>query len=68
MSKHSNIAPVGLLSESAVEGDWIELVRHHVNSLRYGTVHIVVHGGQVIQIEKTERVRLDRARHESKGS
>ena len=33
-----------------------------VKSLRYGVVEIVVHDSRVIQIEKTERVRLDKAR------
>jgi hypothetical protein len=28
--------------------------------LRYGVVQIVVHDSQVAQIEKTERVRLDK--------
>jgi len=39
---------------------WLELVVQHVKSLRYGVVEIVVHDSRVIQIEKTERVRLDR--------
>jgi hypothetical protein len=46
-----------------VGGDakWLELVVQHVKSLRYGVVEIVVHDSRVIQIEKTERVRLDKA-------
>jgi hypothetical protein len=42
--------------------DWLEVVRRQVDSLRYGTVEIVVHDSQVTQIEKTERVRLDKPR------
>jgi hypothetical protein len=30
--------------------------------LRFGVVQIVVHDSQVAQIDKTERVRLDKAR------
>ena len=47
---------------SAAPGDlkWLELVVQHVKSLRYGVVEIVVHDSRVIQIEKTERVRLDK--------
>jgi len=41
---------------------WLETVRRHVGSLHYGVVQIVVHDSQVTQIEKTERVRLDRGR------
>ena len=48
---------------SAAPGDlkWLDIVVQHVKSLRYGVVEIVVHDSRVIQIEKTERVRLDRS-------
>ena len=39
---------------------WLELVVQNVKSLRYGVVEIVVHDSRVIQIEKTERVHLDK--------
>lgn len=39
---------------------WQEVVQRHVHSLRYGVVQIIIHDSQVTQIEKTERVRLDR--------
>jgi hypothetical protein len=42
--------------------NWVEVVRQHVGSLRFGVVQIVVHDSQVTQIDKTERVRLDKAR------
>ena len=48
--------------DSAVKQDWLEIVRQQVGSLRYGVVEIVVHDSQVTQIEKTERVRLDKLR------
>ncbi len=40
--------------------EWLELVRRQVGSLRYGVVEIIVHDSQVTQIEKTERLRLDK--------
>ena len=40
--------------------EWLEIVRRQVASLRYGVVQVVVHDSQVTQIEKTERVRLDK--------
>ena len=40
--------------------NWLEIVREQVNSLKYGVVEIVVHDSQVTQIEKTERLRLDK--------
>ena len=41
--------------------EWLEVVRRQVSSLRFGVVQIVVHDSQVTQIEKTERVRLDKS-------
>ena len=40
--------------------NWLEIVQQQVNSLRYGVVEIIVHDSQVTQIEKTERLRLDK--------
>ena len=45
---------------------WLELVIQNVKSLRFGVVEIVVHDSRVIQIEKTERVRLDQAKKSPK--
>jgi hypothetical protein len=44
---------------------WLELVAQQVKSLRYGVVEIVVHDSRVIQIEKTERLRLDKTSGEN---
>ena len=41
--------------------DWLKIVREQVGTLRYGAVEIIVHDSQVTQIEKTERLRLDKA-------
>ncbi|MEI9960463.1 MAG: YezD family protein [Limisphaerales bacterium] len=46
---------------------WLELVIQQVGSLRYGVVEIVVHDSRVIQIEKTERLRLDKAPAENRA-
>jgi hypothetical protein len=39
---------------------WLRLVQRQVESLHYGLVEIVVHDQRVVQIERTERLRLDR--------
>jgi hypothetical protein len=39
--------------------EWSEVVRRHVESLRFGVVLIVVHDGHVTQIDRTEKVRLE---------
>jgi hypothetical protein len=40
--------------------EWLELVRRQVSSLKFGTVQIIVHDARVTQVERVERVRLDR--------
>ncbi len=40
---------------------WLPIVVQKLQGLRYGVVQIVVHDSQVVQIERTERTRLDRA-------
>jgi hypothetical protein len=55
-------AQTKMSGDSAGKQDWLEIVRQQVSSLRYGVVEIVVHDSQVTQIEKTERVRLDKPR------
>jgi len=40
---------------------WLDIVRRQVGSLRFGIVQIVVHDSEVTQIDKTERVRLQRS-------
>ena len=43
------------------ERTWLSIVRRQVRSLRFGVVQIVVHNGQVVQIERTEKLRLGEA-------
>ena len=54
-------------SKNAPNHDWLEIVRKQVESLRFGVVEIVVHESRVVQIEKTERVRLDKKEAESRA-
>jgi len=37
---------------------WLELVARKVESLRFGVVQVIVYDSQVVQIERTERVRI----------
>ena len=43
---------------------WLDLVVEQVRSLRFGVVEIIVHDSRVIQIEKTERLRLEKTSSE----
>lgn len=38
---------------------WLETVRRQVSSLRFGVVQVVVHDSRVVQIEKTEKIRIE---------
>src|SRR5688572_27532234 len=49
---------LGVGSDQQTE-EWVKLIREAVSSLRFGVVQIVVHNAKVVQIEKTEKVRLD---------
>ena len=42
------------------DAKWLDLVVQQVRSLRFGVVEIIVHDSRVIQIEKTEKLRLDK--------
>jgi len=49
------------------ESGWLEIVRRQVGSLRFGVVQIVVHDSHVTQIDKTERVRLEKITDQKSG-
>ena len=49
-----------LINAKEVTPSWLDLVTEQVESLRFGVVQIVVHENRVVQIEKTEKVRLDK--------
>jgi hypothetical protein len=38
----------------------LQIVQRHVDSLAFGEVQIVVHDHRVVQIERTEKLRLDK--------
>jgi hypothetical protein len=50
----------GINSAGGEQGEsWLDIVRRQVGSLDFGVVQIVVHGTRVVQIERTEKIRLD---------
>jgi hypothetical protein len=40
--------------------DWIGIVAKNVQGMKFGVVQITVHDSRVVQIEKTEKLRLER--------
>ena len=43
--------------------DLERLVREALTSIRFGTVTLVVQDGRVIQVDKNEKIRLNRSGH-----
>lgn len=41
--------------------EWVGIVLKQVESLRFGVVQITVHESRVVQIEKTEKVRIEKS-------
>ncbi len=41
---------------------WLDVIQKKVESLRFGVVQIIVHDCEVVQIERTERIRFDNVR------
>ena len=39
---------------------WLQLVREHVGSLKFGTVQITVHDARVVQVERVEKLRFEK--------
>jgi hypothetical protein len=39
---------------------WLQLVREHVRTLKFGTVQITVHDSRVVQVERVEKLRFDK--------
>ena len=70
-------APVAGQENPAPAGgrEWISVVEEKVRQLRFGVVQLTIHEGKVVQIDSTERTRLEipgetprRQRGGSKGS
>ena len=40
------------------QAEWLEALAPWVASLRFGVIQLVVHEGRVVQMERTEKVRL----------
>ena len=49
-----------LANTNLITFEWVGIVAKQVESLKFGVVQIIVHESRVVQIEKTEKVRLDK--------
>ena len=43
--------------------DLEKVIRDALKSIRFGTVSLVVQDGRVIQVDKNEKIRIDRVGH-----
>jgi hypothetical protein len=50
-----------LLNGIEISPEWVGIVVKQVESLRFGVVQITIHESRVVQIEKTEKVRIDKS-------
>ena len=44
---------------------WLKIVQEQIESLRFGEVQIIVHDSKVVQIQRTEKVRLEKPSREA---
>ncbi len=51
----------GPLNGIEISPEWVGIVLKQVESLRFGVVQITVHESRVVQIEKTEKVRIEKS-------
>jgi len=52
-------AETGELAAQPGVNPWISVVEEKVRQLRFGIVQITIHEGKVVQIDSTERTRLE---------
>lgn len=51
--------PENSVSQPNPEPDWLAVVRNQVSQVRFGVVQLMIHEGRVVQVERTERVRVE---------
>ena len=47
-----------LAAPAAAEAAVLEEIRKAIHSLRFGSIQVIVQDGRVVQIDKTEKIRL----------
>lgn len=52
------MSETNVTSKAEAQPEWLRVVQHKVETLRYGVVQLVVHDGRVTQIERTEKTRI----------
>lgn len=63
MSSSSLTVPTENLTRPVPETSpaWLDVVEKQINGLKFGSVHITVHEGRVVQVETSVRVRFEKS-------
>ena len=41
------------------DNKWLDVIKQNIETLRFGEVQIIVHDSKIVQVERTEKIRLD---------
>ena len=52
--------------KKTTETNWLDTVKKQVEGVQFGVVQITIHHGDVVQIERTEKIRIDQTRTQTK--
>ncbi|NDB95556.1 MAG: DUF2292 domain-containing protein [Verrucomicrobia bacterium] len=44
---------------STAEHNWTDVVKEKLSGLRFGQILLTVHDGRIVQIERTEKTRIE---------
>ena len=69
LNSSSDTAPIpGSSVRAAIPADpQFESIRRQIASLRFGVVQVVVHEGRIVQVDRTEKFRLDSLVHRNES-
>ena len=51
-----------------VDEVWLARITELLDDMEFGSLHIVVHEGQIVQMERTERKRFENSTANARGS
>jgi hypothetical protein len=49
-------------TQSDPDQAWLQTIKAHVESLKFGAVHIVIQDSRVVEIDRTEKIRFDQSK------
>jgi len=44
---------------NGIDAAWLRRIAESLSGIKYGSVHITIHDGKIVQIERTEKRRFD---------